>query len=389
MVMKHVSGKNGQDVSTAITIPFLLLNDSITDMRTELDAAYGRVMGRGQFVLGEEVAAFEREFAACCGTEHAVAVGSGLDALTLILRGLGIGAGDEVIVPAHTFIATWFAVTATGATVVPVEPDSGTFNIDPDRVEAAITTRTAAIVPVHLYGQCADMTRLVRIADMSDLPIIADAAQAAGATFLHQTAGVVGHAAAFSFYPSKNLGAFGDGGAVVTPDGALAETVRKLRNYGSTTKHQHDVQGSNSRLDELQAAFLRCRLARLPKWNARRRTLAQRYMDRLAGEQRIILPHVAPYAQPVWHLFTIQMLNGRRDSLQRYLASAGVETRIYYPTPPHLSPAYESERAQFPPLPITEKLSKTILSLPLHPHLTDAEVDRICDLVLDWPDTDQ
>lgn len=381
--MRPASGQ--KDEATAVTIPFLQLNDSIAEMRPELDAAYARVMARGQFILGEETAAFEREFAAFCGTAHAVGVGNGLDALTLILRGLGIGAGDEVIVPAHTFIATWLAVTATGATPVPVEPDAATFNIDADRVEAAITPRTAAIVPVHLYGQCADMARLDRIADAAGISLVADAAQAAGATSADPEANVIGRAAAFSFYPAKNLGALGDGGAVVTSDDALAEAVRRLRNYGSAEKGRHELPGCNSRLDELQAAFLRCRLAYLPRWNARRGVLATRYMARLAAAPGLILPHVAPGTCPVWHLFTIRVPNGR-DSLQRYLGSKGVESRVYYPVPPHLSPAYASERARLLPLPVTERLSQEILSLPLHPHLTDVDVDHICELVLRWPE---
>ncbi len=339
--MKRAPGQSGGDATAGPTIPFLQLTNSIAEMRGELDAAYARVMTRGQFILGEETAAFECEFAAYCGTVHAIGVGNGLDALTLILRGLGIGPGDEVIVPAHTFIATWLAVTATGATPVPVEPDPSTFNIDPDRVEAAITERTAAIVPVHLYGQCADMTHLTRIADTAGLPLVADAAQAAGATFADRPAGALGRAAAFSFYPTKNLGALGDGGAVVTSDGALADAVRRLRNYGSTEKGRHEIHGYNSRLDELQAAFLRCRLAQLPQSNARRRTLAARYIERLATNPRVILPQVVPDALAVWHLFTIRVPEGR-DSLQRYLASEGVETRIYYPAPPHLTPAYAS-----------------------------------------------
>lgn len=381
--MSRAPGQSGDDATAARAIPFLQLNDGIAEMRGELDAAYARVMARGQFILGEETAAFEHEFAAYCGTAHAIGVGNGLDALTLILRGLGIGAGDEVIVPAHTFIATWLAVTATGATPVPVEPDPATFNIDPNRVEAAITPRTAAIVPVHLYGQCADMARLTRIADAAGVPLVADAAQAAGAAFADRPAGALGRAAAFSFYPTKNLGAFGDGGAIVTSDGALAEAARRLRNYGAAEKGRHEIRGYNSRLDELQAAFLCCRLARLPQWNARRRALAARYIALLAADPRVILPQVAPGALPVWHLFTTRVPKGR-DSLQRYLAGEGVETRIYYPAPPHLTPAYASERARFAPLPVSEQLAREILSLPLHPHLADADIDRICELVLRW-----
>jgi dTDP-3-amino-3,4,6-trideoxy-alpha-D-glucose transaminase len=384
--MTRASGQSGDDITAPPRIPFLQLNDSIAEIREELDAAYTRVMARGQFILGDETAAFEREFAAYCGATHAVGVGNGLDALTLSLRGLGIGAGDEVIVPAHTFIATWLAVTATGAMPVPVEPDSTTFNIDADRVQAAITPRTAAIVPVHLYGQCADMATLGRIAHAGGIPIVADAAQAAGATFAGQAANVIGRAAAFSFYPSKNLGAFGDGGAVVTSDDELAETVRRLRNYGSAEKGSHELQGCNSRLDELQAAFLRCRLAHLPQWNARRRELANRYMVRLAAEPRLILPRVAPGTLPVWHLFTVRVPNGR-DSLKRYLHKEGVESRIYYPVLPHLTPAYASDRTRFPPLPMAQQLAKEILSLPLHPHLSDDDVDHICELVFRWPET--
>jgi dTDP-4-amino-4,6-dideoxygalactose transaminase len=365
-------------------IPFLSLKASVAELRPQFDAAYARVMDRGQFILGEEGESFEAAFADYCEAAHAVGVGSGLGALTLMLLAFDIGGDDEVIVPANTHIATWLAVSATGARVVPVEPDPTTFNIDPAGVEAAITPRTAAILAVHLYGQSADMTRLRAIAGRHGLALVVDAAQAAGARHAGSRGGIIGDAAAFSFYPTKNLGALGDGGAVVTADGALADKVRKLRNYGSLTRNVHELLGQNCRLDELQAAFLHCRLTRLETWNDRRRALAARYLQRLAGLDAIRMPTVDPAAEPVWHLFTVQVAGGRRDDLMRYLAAAGIGTGIYYPVPPHMSDAYAQSRGCFPPLPVTQKLAQSVMSLPLHPHLGTAETDRVSEVVCEW-----
>jgi dTDP-3-amino-3,4,6-trideoxy-alpha-D-glucose transaminase len=353
-------------------------------MRQELDAAYQRVLANGLFILGPELEAFEFEFAAACGVAHAIGVGSGTDAIMLILKALGIGPGDEVIVPAHTSIATWLAVTAAGAQVVPVEPELETYLIDATLVEAAITPRTSAILPVHLYGQCADMRALLAIAGKYGLLVIADAAQATGTGFAGERKRAIGDAAAFSFYPTKNIGAFGDGGAVATADTYLADKIRKLRNYGSIEKDHHELKGINSRLDELQAAFLRCQLSRLEEWNARRTRLANEYLTRLAGVPGILLPRTGPQAQHVWHLFTIRVRCGQRDNLKLFLAQSGVDARIYYPAPPHLTAAYRDGLAGHAALPITEHLAASILSLPLNPHLKLGDVEFICDLVTKW-----
>jgi dTDP-3-amino-3,4,6-trideoxy-alpha-D-glucose transaminase len=367
-----------------MAIPFLDLHAGLAETQAELQAAFARVLASGTLILGPETEAFEGEFAALNGTSHAVAVGNGVDALTLILMGLGLGPGDEVIVPANTYIATWLAVSAVGAQVVPVEPDPGSFNIDPAAVEAAVTPRSAAILAVHLYGQSADMAALRRTATKHGLALLVDAAQAHGARFLGAARNIVGDAAGFSFYPTKNLGALGDGGAVATDDAALADKVRMLRNYGSAAKDQFELKGVNSRLGELQAAFLRSRIARLDDWNRRRRALAERYLARLAGGELLRLPQVIAGAEPAWHLFTVRVGRGRRDELRRALAAAGIGTGIYYPVPPHLSPAYAAERRSFAPLPLTEALAREVLSLPLHPHLAMAEADRVCEAVLDW-----
>ena len=364
-------------------IPFLELFSGIEEVREELDKAYARVMSSGTFILGAEVEAFEAEFAKFCGARNCVGVGSGLDALRLTLMAAGIGPGDEVIVPSNTCIATWLAVSACGGQVVPVEPDPETFNIDPAKVAATVTSRTRAIIPVHLYGQCADMAELAQIAQRHGVLLLADAAQAAGARFAGTNCGALGDATAFSFYPTKNLGALADGGVVVTDDDTLAETVRALRNYGTVEKNApHRFKGSNSRLAELQAAFLRCKLLKLPEWNKRRQVLADRYLASLAGHPSIRLPAVLADADPVWHLFTIRVNEEARDALQTALAVKGIRTGVYYRLPPHLTPAYAEERPGFGPLPIAEQLAATVLSLPLHPHLSAEEADHICASVL-------
>jgi dTDP-3-amino-3,4,6-trideoxy-alpha-D-glucose transaminase len=363
-------------------IPFLELRHAIAEMRPEFDAAYDRVLSSGTLILGPEVEAFEREFATACGAAHAVGVGCGLDALTLIMKGLELGSGDEVIVPSNTYIATWLAITAAGARVVPVEPDIHDYTVDPKLVEAAITDRTAAILPVHLYGQTADMDALAQIGARHGVPIIVDAAQAAGARYRGESGAALGHAAAFSFYPTKNVGGLGDGGAVVTNDVALAGRIRKLRNYGSAGNGQHEFRGVNSRLDELQAGFLRCRLKTMTEWNARRVALAERYLAKLEGLPLLGLPRTTPDAGHVWHLFTVQVADGRRDELKAFLRDAGIGTGIYYPIPPHRSAAYGGER--WPALPVCEHLAASILSLPLHPHLTMDEVDQVCAAVARW-----
>ena len=349
-----------------MNIPFLDLKSPYIELKEELDAAYHRVMESGWYILGREVEAFEEEFASYCEVEYCIGVGNGLEALHLILRAMGIGPGDEVIVPANTYIATWLAVSYCGATVVPVEPDEQTYNIDPALIEPAITENTKAILPVHLYGQPADMDPINAIAKKYNLKVIEDAAQAHGAKYKGRRVGGLGDAAGFSFYPGKNLGAFGDGGAVVTNDREIADKIRILRNYGSRVKYHNEVKGFNSRLDELQAAFLRVKLPRLDEWNMHRQTIASHYLNELNGILDLALPHVPKWCDPVWHLFTIR--HPKRDALQKYLHNEGVGTLIHYPVPPHRSEAYRGDR-NWPELPITEKLANYALSLPTGPHL--------------------
>ncbi|MBL0901071.1 MAG: DegT/DnrJ/EryC1/StrS family aminotransferase, partial [Reyranella sp.] len=276
------------------------------ELKPELDAAYHRVMESGWFVLGKEVEAFESEYAAFCGTRHCIGLANGLEALEMVLRAWDIGPGDEVIVPSNTYIATWLAVTAVGATVVPVEPTPAGPNIDPDRIEAALTPRTKAIMPVHLYGEPADMDAIVALAAKRGIRVVEDVAQAQGARVRGRRVGALGDAGAHSFFPSKNIGAFGDGGAVTTDDPRLADRLRTMRNYGSKVKYVNLERGFNSRLDELQAAFLRAKLPRLDAWNERRRRIAARYDDRLAGIPGLGLPRVPKWAEPVWHLYVVR-----------------------------------------------------------------------------------
>jgi len=355
-------------------VPFLDLGQTYLEIREELDAAYQRVMNSGWYILGNEVRAFEEEFAAYCGTKHCVGVGNGLEALQLILRAYGVGPGDEVVVPANTYIATWLAVSNAGATLVPVEPDQGTFNIDPKSIEAAITPRTKAILPVHLYGQPADMGPINDIARAHGLRVIEDAAQAHGGRYRDRRVGGLGDAAGWSFYPTKNLGAYGDAGAVTTDDTALADAVRLLRNYGSRDKYFNEEKGINSRLDELQAALLRVRLKHLDSWNERRARIAAEYLEELK-ETGLQLPAVCNGADPVWHLFVVR--SKERDQLQTHLKSLGVNTLVHYPVPPHLQKAYPEFGFPAGAWPITEAMHREVLSLPIGPHLSDPDVRRV------------
>ena len=354
--------------------PFLDLRPAAAELRVELEEACRRVAESGWYILGPEVEAFEREFAAYCGVDHCVGVGNGLDALQLILRGYRIGPGDEVLVPAHTFIATWLAVSATGATPVGVDIDEHTFNLDPVCALAAVTPRTAAIIAVHLYGQPAHVAALESVAARHGLKLIEDAAQAHGASYRGRIAGSLGQAAAFSFYPVKNLGALGDGGAVTTNDRALADAVRLLRNYGSRVKYQHECQGVNSRLDELQAACLRVKLSRLDEWNARRARLAAQYAADLAGLEDLVLPSVAPGVSPAWHLYVVR--HPRRDALQQHLQRLGIGTMIHYPVLPPRSAAYLEHGDRSRPFPVAESVVRDILSVPMSPHHTAAEISH-------------
>lgn len=353
-------------------VPFLDLKALYLELKGELDEAYSRVMESGWYILGEEVTAFEKEFAEYCDVKYCIGVGNGLDALHLILRAMAIGAGDEVIVPSNTFIATWLAVSYAGATPVPVEPDETTYNIDPTRIEAAITQKTKAIMPVHLYGQPADMEPILEIADRYQLKVIEDAAQAHGARYKGKRVGGLGNAGGFSFYPGKNLGALGDGGAVTTNDPMIAARVRQLSNYGSQIKYSHDVKGFNSRLDELQAAFLRVKLRYLDEWNGKRLELVECYRRCLAGT-KVLLPEIPVGFESVFHLFVIRIIN--RDMLQAGLKEAGIETLIHYPTPPHKQGAYKCVQGHS--LPIAERMSREVLSLPMGPHLSCDEVQQV------------
>lgn len=348
-------------------VPFLDLEPAYLEVKEELDAAFHRVMRSSWFVLGQELEAFEEEYARYCDAKHCVGVGNGLDALYLILCAMEIVEGDEVIVPANTFIATWFAVSQTGAVPVPVDTRVKTFNIDTDLIEKAITSRTKAIMPVHLYGKPAEMDRIKEIAEKFGLKVIEDAAQAHGARYRGRRTGTLGDAAGFSFYPGKNLGAFGDGGAVVTNDDEIAERVKILRNYGSKVKYFHDEKGINSRLDELQAAFLRVKLKKLDEWNARRKKLAGLYHDVLSDIPGLILPGTDDGEEHSWHLYVIR--HPERDVMQARLKRAGIGTLIHYPVPPHLSPAYSSGKWRVSDLPVTTRFAQQILSLPMGPHM--------------------
>ncbi len=360
-------------------IPFLDMKSVYAELKPELDAAYHRVMESGWFVLGKEVEAFEAEYAAFCETKHCVGLANGLEALELVLRAWDLGPGDEVIVPSNTYIATWLAISAVGATLVPVEPTPGGPNIDPDRIAAAITPRTKAIMPVHLYGEPADMEAIGALAARHGLKVVEDVAQAQGAKVRGRRTGALGDAGAHSFFPSKNIGAFGDGGAVTTDDDALAERLRVLRNYGSRVKYVNLERGYNSRLDEMQAAFLRVRLAKLDEWNERRRLVAARYDDKLAGIAGLGLPRVPQWAEPVWHLYVVR--TKRRADLVKALEKRGIGSLIHYPIPPHLQQAYAELGLPKGSYPLAEELAEAVLSLPMGPHMPLDAVDEVANVI--------
>jgi dTDP-4-amino-4,6-dideoxygalactose transaminase len=343
-----------------------------------LKAAAGKVLDSGWYVLGGEVKSFEAEFAAYCGAGHCVGVANGLEAIGLALQALGLGAGDEVIVPSNTYIATWLAVSGIGAKIVPVEPNEKTYNIDPAKIEAAITHSTKAILPVHLYGQPADMDAIMAIARRHGLYVVEDAAQAHGARCRDRRIGAHGDAVAWSFYPTKNLGAFGDAGAVTTDDPALADRIRLLRNYGSRIKYRHEIAGGNSRLDEMQAALLRVKLPRLDASNARRREIAAVYARELAGST-LILPEVPDWAEPVWHIFAVR--HPDREGFAARLAENGIGTLVHYPTPPHLQGAYANLNHADGAFPISERIHREVISLPLYPSMTEAEIACVAETV--------
>lgn len=355
-------------------VPFLDLKAIDAEVAAESEAACRRVLASGWYILGPEVEAFEKDFAKYCGVDHCVGVGNGLDALRLVLMAAGIGPGDEVIVPANTYIATWLAVSEVGATPVPVEPHEATFNLDPAAFEAAITPRTKAVIPVHLYGLPADMDPINRAARRHGLLVLEDAAQAHGATYRGRRTGALGDAAAFSFYPSKNLGALGDAGAVTTNDAALAAKVRELRNYGSQVKYVNLSKGLNSRLDELQAALLGVRLRKLDQWNERRTEFSKSFLEGIRAPA-IGLPAGLEGAQSAWHVFVVRC--AQREALIAHLAGEGVGTLIHYPIPPHHQAAYAEFASLRGRLPITERIHEEVLSLPMGPHLDAAQVAHV------------
>lgn len=392
-----------------MTVPFLDLRAAYLELKPEIDDAVARVLNSGWYIVGEEVEAFEAEWAAYCEAKHAVGVANGLDALHLALRALGVGPGDEVIVPSNTYIATWLAVSQCGATPVPVEPDARTYNIDPERIEEAITPATRVILPVHLYGQPADLDPILAIARKHGLRVLEDAAQAHGARYKGQRIGAHGDVVAWSFYPGKNLGALGDGGAITTNDPEIADGIRVLRNYGSRVKYENEVQGYNSRLDPIQAAVLRVKLGVLDEWNNRRRDVAQRYMERLKviaqpesqhqpaiasksfgaegslvrhynevldqsenPESKLTLPFIPEWADPVWHLFVVR--HPLRDQLQRRLIQAGIQTMIHYPIPPHKQQAYAKDGFGEMRLPLASQMADEVFSLPMGPQMTPEQI---------------
>jgi len=363
-------------------VPFLDLKSPYDELKPEIDAAIQRVLDSGWFILGPEVETFERAFATYCEAAHAVSVANGLDALHLALLAMDVGPGDEVIVPSNTYIATWLAVSQCGATPVPVEPRADTHTLDPDRVEAAITPRTRVILPVHLYGQPADMDPLCDIARRHGLRILEDGAQSHGARYKGRPLGAHGDAVAWSFYPGKNLGALGDGGAVTTDDPALADRLRVLRNYGSRVKYVNEVKGWNSRLDPLQAAVLGVKLARLDDWNDRRRALAARYTAGLAAVAGpdLGLPVSPTGFDSAWHLYVVT--TPHRAALQAALAEAGIGTLIHYPIAPHRQQAYAELGLGPGSQPIAERLADQVLSLPMGPHLLPEQVDEVIQVIV-------
>lgn len=357
-----------------MTIPFLDLGAAYRELKAEIDQAIHRVLDSGWYILGPEVDAFEAEWAAFCEADHAVGVANGLDALILALRALDIVAGDEVIVPSNTYVASWLAVTAVGARPVPVEPDPATQNIDPARIAAAITPATRAILPVHLYGQPADLDPILALARSRGVAVVEDAAQAHAARYKGRRIGAHGDLVCWSFYPGKNLGALGDGGAVTTNRADLADRIRVLRNYGSREKYVNKVQGVNSRLDPIQAAVLRAKLPHLDAWTDRRRAIAATYSEGLK-DSGLILPYVPDWAEPSWHLYVVRAPD--RDGLQKRLTEAGVGTLIHYPIPPHMQAAYAGLGLAPDSLPVAKRLADEVLSLPIGPQLSKHDLQIV------------
>lgn len=361
-------------------VPANTLSPQFELFREEYLEAAGRVLRSGWYVLGEEVEAFEEEFARFTGSRHCVGLASGLDALVLSVRALDIGSGDEVIVPSNTYIASVLGITERGATPVFVEPDEF-YNLDPLRIESAITKRTRAIMPVHLYGQPCDMPSIRTVAEKYKLFVIEDCAQSHGASVSGRMTGSWGTIGCFSFFPTKNLGAFGDAGAVVTDSDEIAQRIRLLRNYGSVQKYVHEIEGVNSRLDELQAALLRVKLRHLPQLQRGRQRVADHYRSAITHPS-IGLPKVRDDVEPVWHQFVVA--SDKRDVLQRHLKDAGIGTLIHYPIPPHLSRAYSRLGFGKGDFPIAERCADTVLSLPIYDGISPAEIDYVCAAIDDF-----
>lgn len=359
-------------------IPFLDLSAAYQELKSEIDAAVLKVLDSGCYILGNEVEEFEREWASYCAARHSITVANGLDALTIALKVIGIGQGDSVIVPSNTYIATWFAISAVGAELIPVEPDPITYNIDPSRIERAIKANTKAIIPVHLYGQPANLDPIITIAKQYRIAIIEDAAQAHGARYKGRRIGAHGDLVCWSFYPGKNLGALGDGGAITTNNSDLAEKIRIYRNYGSPTKYVHELQGTNSRLDPIQAAVLRTKLPYLDEWNKRRSELASFYQTNLA-DLNLKLPEVPDWAQPSWHLYVVR--SKQRNLLQARLKKQNIDTLIHYPTPPHMQAAYGNLGLAPERLPIARNIADEVLSLPIGPHLTQQKASIVAEKI--------
>lgn len=369
-------------LQSAKTLPLVDLRRQYESIKDEVRLAMDEVLNNSDFIMGEAVFEFEREFAAFCGVKHAIGVASGTAALHLVLYALGVGAGDEVITVAHTFIATAEPIVILGARPVFVDINLQDYTLDPARLERAITPRTRAIIPVHLYGQCADMSPILEIAEQHGIPVIEDAAQAHGATYDHQRAGSMGIAGCFSFYPGKNLGAYGDAGAITTNDDALAERLRRLRNHGRQSKYEHLENGYGERLDTLQAAVLRVKLQHLTAWNSKRQNLAVYYSDKLSGIPELKLPHIRQTSAPVFHLYVIRL--AERDLLLKHLQERGIQAGIHYPIPLHLQPAYRALGYHRGDLPQTETAASSVLSLPLFPEMTRAEQDFVIAAIRDF-----
>jgi dTDP-4-amino-4,6-dideoxygalactose transaminase len=355
-------------------VPFTNLLAGYQELKTEIDESISRVLDSGQYILGTELELFEEEFARYCEAKFVIGMANGLDALHLALRAMDVGPGDEVIVPSNTFIATWLAVSECGATPVPVEPDQITFNLDPERLESAITSKTKAVVPVHLYGQPADLDPIIAIAKKYKLWVLEDAAQAHGARYKGRKIGSHSDAVAWSFYPGKNLGAFGDGGAITTQNSFIADRIKALRNYGSKVKYEHAVKGYNSRLDPIQASVLRVKLKKLDEWNIRRRQIAKNYLEGIKSID-LILPKYLDYCEPVWHLFVVR--SPKRNDLQKKLNAAGISTLIHYPIPPHRQRAYNLNFN----LPLADQIASEVLSLPIGPHIDHDQVQYVIEII--------